>query len=83
VTVSIAVVPAGAGNANLVTQPQMQCAPEYISGTPIAISAVYLEGHNFVEWTQSADGVFEDKTLTETNFAPGNDDVIITANFTP
>jgi uncharacterized repeat protein (TIGR02543 family) len=72
---TMAVSPAGAGNATDVTS-----ASPYAAGVGVSISAVAAPGYRFVNWTAPAGGFTNPSSATTTFTMPGQD-VTVTANF--
>jgi hypothetical protein len=72
---TMAVNPAGTGNATDVTN-----ASPYAAGTQVSIRAVPAAGHRFVSWTAPA-GSFASATAAQTTFTMPSQDVTVTANF--
>ncbi|MGQ9545693.1 MAG: CFI-box-CTERM domain-containing protein [Dehalococcoidia bacterium] len=74
-TLTMAVTPAGSGNATDLTN-----ASPYLAGTEVAIQAVPAPGYRFSNWTAPA-GEFDDATALETTFTVPPQNVTVTANF--
>jgi uncharacterized repeat protein (TIGR02543 family) len=72
---SMAVSPAGTGNATDVTN-----SSPYAAGVSVSIRAVAAAGYHFVNWTAPAGG-FTDPNSATTTFTMPSQDVTVTANF--
>ena len=72
---TMAVSPAGTGNATDVTN-----ASPYAAGVGVSISAVPSSGYHFVSWTAPA-GSFANASSATTTFTMPGQDVTVTANF--
>jgi uncharacterized repeat protein (TIGR02543 family) len=74
-SLTMAVSPAGTGNATDVTN-----APPYAAGVQVSIQAVPASGYRFVNWTAPA-GSFTNASSATTTFTMPGQDVTVTANF--
>jgi hypothetical protein len=74
-SLTMAVSPAGTGNATDVTN-----ASPYAAGVQVSIQAVAAPGHRFVNWTAPA-GSFTSASSATTAFTMPSQDVTVTANF--
>jgi len=72
---TMAVSPAGTGNATDMTN-----ASPYAAGVQVSIQAVAASGYHFVSWTAPA-GSFGSATAAQTTFTMPSQDVTVTANF--
>ena len=72
---TMAVAPAGTGNATDVTN-----STPYAAGVSVSIRAVAAAGYHFVSWTASAGG-FTNPSSATTTFTMPAQDVTVTANF--
>jgi uncharacterized repeat protein (TIGR02543 family) len=72
---TMAVSPAGTGNATDVTN-----ASPYAAGVQVSIQAVPASGYRFVNWTAPA-GSFTNASSATTTFTMPGQDVTVTANF--
>jgi uncharacterized repeat protein (TIGR02543 family) len=72
---TMAVTPAGAGNAT-----DLSSASPYGAGVQVSIQAVPAEGYRFINWTAPA-GSFGSATAAQTTFTMPGQDVTVTANF--
>jgi uncharacterized repeat protein (TIGR02543 family) len=74
-SLTMAVSPAGTGNATDVTN-----ASPYAAGVQVSIKAVPASGYHFVSWTAPA-GSFTNASSATTTFTMPSQDVTVTANF--
>jgi uncharacterized repeat protein (TIGR02543 family) len=74
-SLTMAVSPAGTGNATDVTN-----ASPYAAGVGVSIKAVPASGYHFVNWTAPA-GSFASGTAAQTTFTMPAQNVVVTANF--
>jgi len=74
-SLTMAVSPAGTGNATDVTN-----ASPYAAGVQVSIQAVPASGYHFVNWTAPA-GSFTNASSATTTFTMPSQDVTVTANF--
>jgi len=74
-SLTMAVGPAGTGNATDVTN-----ASPYAAGVQVSIQAVPASGYRFVNWTAPA-GSFTNASSATTTFTMPGQDVTVTANF--
>jgi uncharacterized repeat protein (TIGR02543 family) len=74
-SLTMAVNPAGTGNATDLTN-----ASPYAAGVGVSIKAVAASGYHFVNWTAPAGGFTNANSATTTFTMPGQD-VTVTANF--
>ena len=74
---TMAVAPAGSGNATDLTN-----ASPYTAGTAVNITAVAAVGYQFVNWTAPG-GAFANANAAQTTFAMPARHVTVTANFAP
>ena len=71
---TMAVAPAGSGNATDLTN-----ASPYTAGTSVSIQAVAAAGYQFVNWTAPA-GTFTNASAAQTTFTMPPHDATVTAN---
>jgi hypothetical protein len=72
---TMAVNPAGSGNATDVSS-----ASPYTAGVEVSIQAVAASGYHFIDWTAPA-GSFANASSAATTFTMPSQDVTVTANF--
>jgi hypothetical protein len=72
---TMAVNPAGSGNATDVSS-----ASAYTAGVEVSIQAVAASGYHFIDWTAPA-GSFANASSAATTFTMPSQDVTVTANF--